>query len=436
MTLKDQLDQAGYDTSTLDEGAVMKQLNDAGYDTSTFSASFGDKVLNAAKTAGSAVMDASTKVGNMVKGGAAGIADIDANLLPKAANLVQPFHHFETEPFLPAVQQAGQDVQNIEAGKHAETAAGRAGETVGSFFTPNQIALQAAGGAVAKPIAAGLGKLASPIVKGLVNTFPRISNMVGVAPEALTSLVDHPESVAGAQDAAGMASDAGKFLKGIGKKGMDFAKEATEALSDKTPVKGAVQAAQDGLQTLVSNGSDNPAMKTLLNDIVKSLGKDPSEASVQEAIEKLDEITKFNAQNPTESLKTIRDTRQALSNMLKGQNEAYKAGMEASSASREPLKTLSQNLGVKNGLPSDWTIKSLQKLNNPEALATQRALSALPGGQQLAGNAANTVAKDALRKSLLGKLALKAVPNAGSAVSGAVQALPGAGNAIYQGLAE
>lgn len=434
-SLKDQLDAAGYDTSTLDEGAVMKQLGDAGYDTSSFTPS-SPSIMDRVKGAGSAIMDASAKVGNIVKGGAAGIADIDANIIPKAANLVQPFHHFEEKPFLPAVQQAGTDVQNVEAGKSAETAAGRAGATVGSFFTPNQIAMQAAGGAVAKPITAGLGAIAKPVISGLVNNFPKIANMIGAAPEAVTALVDNPEGVAAAQDAKGVAEDAATFLKGIGKKGIAAAKGATNALSDKTPVKGAVDAVQSSITKLVGADANAPGITDTLNDIVKSLGKDPSEVNVQNAIEKLDEVTTFNAQNPTDASKMVRTVRQDLSNLLKAQNSGYKEGMEASAASREPLKTLSQNLGVKNGKPGDWTIKALSKLNNPDALATQRALTALPGGPQLAGNAGNSVAKKALQQTLLGKAALGVVPNAGAATSGAINALPTAGNAVYQGLAE
>ena len=56
---------------------------------------------------------------------------------------------------------------------------------------------------------------------------------------------------------------------------------------------------------------------------------------------------------------------------------------------------------------------------------------------QLAANAANTVAKTALQKSLLGKVALGVVPNAGAFTLWCViQAAPAAGNAVYQGLTQ
>lgn len=430
-SLKDQLEQAGYDTSNLDEAAVMKQLNDSGYDTSSFAASsvpsgmvapaapklMGDLVAptNSSNVTnqGNGVRSPLTPVSNAVEAGYSGGADLVAGN---------------------GLSQAAQDVHNVLNDASPETTAGKVGKFGGSFFTPTQIALNAAGGAVAKPIAEGLGKVASPIVKGLVNNFPKLSEMLGVEPEALNTLIDNPEGVQAAQSAKEMAEDAGSYLKGISKKGMAAAKSATNALSDETPVEGAVDAAQSGLQKLTSADVDAPGMKDTLNSIIKSLGKDPSEANVQDAIDKLDDITKFNAQNPTDASKVIKSVRQDLSELLKAQNNAYKTGMEASSATREPLKALSQNLGVKNGLPSDGTIRALSKLNNPDALATQRALTILPGGGQLASNAASSVAKDALKQSLLGKLALNLIPNIGGLTSGAVKAIPTAANTIYQGL--
>ena len=76
-SLKEQLDKAGYDTSTLDETAVLKQLEGAGYDVSSFTPSEPQGVMGAIGAAAKkllpsketlmAPMKASEHLGKMVE---------------------------------------------------------------------------------------------------------------------------------------------------------------------------------------------------------------------------------------------------------------------------------------------------------------------------------------------------------------------------------
>jgi len=93
-SLKEQLDQAGYDTSTFDEAAVLKQLSDAGYDTSGFSQEPGimdavgaaTKNLLPSKETLEFPMKASSELGKMVEAGGAGLAEMAPDVAGKVAN--------------------------------------------------------------------------------------------------------------------------------------------------------------------------------------------------------------------------------------------------------------------------------------------------------------------------------------------------------------
>jgi len=406
----------------------------------------GDKTLlgNLASANGQGpideIMGASKDVGNMVKAGGAGIADLDASILPKTANLLVPGLNLQAPSMTDALAQAGQDVTNVEAGQPATSTAGKVGAGIGSFFTPNQIALQGLGGAVAEPVAAGLGKAASTVFKGLTGAVPPVSEfagkVLGTEPEAVSALAENPEAVSAAQGMKGTAEDVGSFLKGIAKRGQAAAKTATEALSDETEVEGAGKLVQDTLGKLTNDKSANQLATDKLADIVKSVQKDSSEANVGQAVSDLDDLIKYNSKSAPDWSNQLRTVRQQLSNALKAQNPAYKEGIEASAATRGPLNTLQTNLGVREGKPADWTIKALGKVTDPNALATRAALEALPGGAQLTGNVANAAAKAALQQSLLGKILLGGVPMINPAIQSAIRGAPAAANAVYQGLTQ
>jgi hypothetical protein len=408
----------------------------------------GDQTLlgNIASSSGQGPVDelmgTSKDVGNMVKAGGAGIANIVPGAVKSAADLLalNPQQATQDFPGPSDLSQASEDIGNVEAGQPATSTAGKVGAGIGSFFTPNQIVLQGLGGALAKPIASGIGNAAAATMKGLSSVTPEIAGKIagyfGAEPGAVASLAESPEAVSTAQNMKGAAEDTGAFLKGISKRGQAAAEAAKDALSDENEIEGAGDIAQKTLGKLTNDKYANQLATDKLSDIVKSIQTDPSESNIGQAIDDLDDLIKYNSKSAPDWSQNLQQVRGQLSNMLKTQNPAYKAGMEASAATRGPLSTLETNLGVKKGLPSDWTINALDKVTNPNALATQRALAALPGGAQLTGNVTNSVAKAALQQGLLGKLALMLAPNVNPVISGAVQAAPATANAVYQGLTQ
>jgi hypothetical protein len=401
----------------------------------------GDKTLigNLASSNGQGpideIMGASKDVGNMVKGGAAGIADLDASLLPKAANLI-PGVNATGPSMTDALAQAGQDVTNVENGGSADSTAGKVGSTVGSFFTPNQIALQALGGAAAPVVANSLGNVATPVIKGLVNAFPKASSWAGLAPEAVGTLAEAPEAVSAAKELPEVAQNVAGTVQGLSEKGMDIASAGKAALSDETPVVGL----RDKLMNYAANLQKGPAADEAdkaaadyVSKFAKNIELNPSESDIGEMIDDLDEKinTKFNKANPGPLADAKIGIRRLLSQALQGQNPEYAKAMAQSSATFEPTEALSKSFGVEGGSPSDRTVQALRNKNSPEAIATQRALGAIPG---LSDTISNAVAKDALQKSLLGKLALYLAPKVGGVVQGGVQSAPALGNAAAQTL--
>ena len=357
----------------------------------------------------------SKQVGQAVEAGGAGLADL------------------ATGKGLP---QAAESVENVTAGNEPTTSSGSFGKTVGSFFTPNQILLQGLGGLAAKPLANAAGKVASPIVKGLVNAFPKLSDLVGATPEAVSALADNPLAVAEAKSMPEMAQEAANTVQKMSKAGISTAEAGVEALSDTTKVPGL----QTKLLKYAADLRSNPLAEEgdklaadYVADVAKNFQKDPTEQQVGDLIAKLDEKinTKWNQANPGPLTAAKEDVRRILSNTLQAQNKQYAANMAKASATFEPVSSLSKSLGLKEGLPGDSTISALSKINSPAALATQRALASFP---DLASPVANSAAKDALQKSLLGRTALYAAPKANSLITAGVKNVPWLSNAVYQGL--
>lgn len=376
---------------------------------------------------------ASGDVGKMVEAGGAGIGDIDAALLPKAANMI-PGVNMATPPLAGAVEQAGQDVNAVQNGQPPTSTAGTIGKTVGSFFTPNQIALQGLGGAVAEPIANAVGNVASPVIKGLADMFPKAASWAGLEPEAVSALTNAPEAVTGSKALPEVAQNVAGTVQGLSEKGMDIAEAGKAALSDETPVVGL----RDKLMNYAANLAKGPAADEAdqaaadyVLKYAKSLDLNPSEADIGDAISDLDDKinTKFNKANPGPLADAKIGIRRTLSQALQGQNPEYAKAMAQSQATFEPTEALSKSFGVEGGSPSDRTVNALRNKNTPEALATQRALTSFPG---LSDTINNAVAKDALQKSLLGKLALYLAPKINPAIQGGVQAAPAMGNAAAQ----
>lgn len=373
-------------------------------------------------------------IGNMVKAGGAGIADVDAAVLPKIVNAVVSGANVPSPSIPDAMSTASQDISNVENGQAPTSTAGKVGSTVGSFFTPNQIALQAAGGAAAPAIAEGLGNVATPVIKGLVNAFPKISNFVGAEPEAISALAEAPEAVAGAKSLPETAQNVAGTVQGLSKKGMEAASAAKDALSDETPVAGLKDKLMNYAATIANSPGADEADKAAADYVLKyakNLDLNPSESDVGELIDDLDSKinTKYNKTNPGPLLDAKIGVRRTLSQALQGQNKAYASGMAQAQGTFEPTEALSKSFGVEGGSPSDKTIAALRNKAGPEAISTQRALLSTPG---LSDTISNAVAKDALQKSLLGKLALYLAPKVSGAVQGGINALPAMGNAAAQ----
>lgn len=141
-SLKEQLDAAGYDTSSLDENAILAKLDSAGYDVSQYkqSSAMPDDVRNEAGLQAEMIPGADAmgrgikKTGEMVEAGGAGIGDLVAH--PNATGL----------------DRAVTDINHVENEEKPENTAGKVGKAIGSAFTPAQIAIGAGLGAALEPV--------------------------------------------------------------------------------------------------------------------------------------------------------------------------------------------------------------------------------------------------------------------------------------------
>lgn len=480
-SLKDQLDQAGYDTSTLDEAAVLKQLSDAGYDTSSFSApapgimdavGAAAKRLLPSKETLMAPMTASNKLGTMVEAGGAGIGDIDANLLPRAANLI-PGVNMKTEPFLPAVSQAGQDVNNVMAGLAPETATGKAGKFIGSFFTPNQIALQATGEAAAKPIVEGLGAginkvgelLAPASESGLPGAAKAAGNALstvsGVGTPELETVMSNPGAVDAAKSFPQVAEDvAGSMNKltdhiGTLEKTANAALDASKTMS----VSPMVDAINTELKAIKMADVVTPSMENtqeILEGMLQKI-KDKgtmTEPEVARWVKSVQGKVNWNDPLGTDLNQALTHVQNAVNDALKTQNPEYAAATENFANAVNLKNDLSKAMGVTKGsglngtfAPENVSVAKLKGLLNPDsAIATKKLLgqfAEVPGVPNYMDVAKQAAAKAALGQGARARLAgflAGLVPGAGKAAetvgTGALQSVPAAGNAVYQGLTQ
>lgn len=331
---------------------------------------------------------------------------------------------------------AAGEVRNIMAGLEPETKSGKRGDFAGSFFTPAQIALQYSGAKAAPYIAKGLGAVAAPAVKFASKISPKLSRILGVAPEAIGGLVDNPKAVEAAQSLPQMADEVAGTVRSLSQKGMTVAETGKKLLSAEKAVPGLKKGLND-LAMKIEGGplaeeADKLAGK-YVREIAQNLKEGITEKEVGALIESLD--TKIGAKwakaNPTIMTEAKEEVRRLLSRALQAQNKQYASAMAESAATFEPTETLTKNLVLKEGAPSDSTVGALKKIIDPEAMATQRALGSFP---ELAAKVGPAATKAALQESLLGSGALWLVPKLGPAVEGAVKAAPASINALYRGL--
>jgi hypothetical protein len=130
--------------------------------------------------------NASKDIGNMVKGGYAGTADIvSGNGLPQAAS----------------------DVNAVENGQQPTSTAGKVGDVIGSLFTPNQIIATAAAG---------------PLVEGAMNLLgaglAKLADILGTTPEVLSNFLrQNPKFISVAKAATADATDATSAVQDVSK---------------------------------------------------------------------------------------------------------------------------------------------------------------------------------------------------------------------------
>lgn len=419
-----------------------------------------------------APMKASAHLGKMVEAGAAGIGDIDANLAPHVANMI-PGVSMPTKPFLPAVQQAGQDVNNVMAGLAPETPAGKAGKFVGSFFTPNQIALQATGEAAAAPIVKGLGKgvnylgklmapaseAALPGAEKAAGNF--LSTLSGVDTPALETVMQNPAAVDAAKTFPGVAEDVAGSMNKLTEHIGDLEKAANATLDAKKmlPVGTMVDAINSELKAIKMADVTTPAMENAqkvlegMLDKIKNRGtmSEPEMAKWVKSVQ-----GKVNWSDPlgTDLNEALTHVQSTVNDALKASNPKYAASTENFANAVELKNNLSKSMGVsKEGgfhgqyTPDNVSVAKLKGLLNPDsAIATKKLLgqfSQVPGVPNYMDVAKQSAAKAAIgqgwRSRMAGFLAglvPGAAKGAQKAVSAGVQGLPAAGNAVYQGLTD
>lgn len=487
-SLKETLDQAGYDTSTLDEAAVLKQLGDAGYDVSSFSApdsGVGGAVMSAVKRllpsqeTLEAPMKASEHLGKMVEAGGSGIAELDKAILPRMANAFPPValaqalgaDKFQEPAFQPTLNQAAKNVNDVMAGLTPDTGAGKAGKFIGSFFTPNQIAMTATGEAAAKPIIKGLGmginKIGSLLAPASEAELPgaakaignALSTVGGVGTPELETVMTNPNLVSSAKSFPGLAEDVAGSMNKLTDHLNELEKTANAALDVKKTMNASV--VTDAINTEIKsiNMADvvTPEMentKKLLEGMLEKV-KNKGTFTEPEVAKWVKQVQgKINWNNPlgTDTAEALTHVQDSVNGALKAQNPAY-ATAEGHFADAVNLKNdLSQSMGVSKEaglggkfMPENVSVTKLKGLLNPDAaIQTKKLLgrfAEVPGVPNYMEKAQQTAAKAALgqgaRSRLAGFLA-GLVPGAGNALkttlTGGIQAVPAMANAIAQGL--
>lgn len=419
-----------------------------------------------------APLKASEQAGKMVEAGGAGIGDIDANILPHVANMI-PGVSMQTKPFLPAVQQAGTDVNNVMAGLAPETTAGKVGKAVGSFFTPKQIAMQATGEAAAKPIVEGLGyglnKIGSLLSPTSDSALPgaakavgnALSTVSGVGTPELETVMSNPAAVDAAKSFPGVAEDVAGSMNKLTMHLDALEKTANATLDPKKtlPVSTMVDAINEELKAIKMADVATPAMdnaQTVLAGMLKKVENRGTMTQPEVAKWVKSVQGKINWTDPlgTDLAESLTHVQSSVNDALKAANPEY-ATAESHFADAVNLKNdLSKSMGVTKeaGMqgkftPDNVSVAKLKGLLNPDsAIATKKLLgkfAEVPGVPNYMDVTKQAAAKAAInsgwRSRMAGFLA-GLVPGAAktgqAAVSGAVQSIPSVGNAVYQGLTD
>jgi hypothetical protein len=379
-----------------------------------------------------------TGMGRMVEAGGAGIADI------------------VTGKELP---QATETIKAVEEEEPVKTTSGKVGKFVGSFFTPAQIAMQAAGGPLAKGVMQGLGKaatgvgklIARPTEAALPAAQKGASEVIGALtsaePEALQQvMVQGRKAIKGAasfpQLGEQMATNMTKLETHITdlNKAVEGTLDAKKMLSSQ-PIVDAIQQAKQLAGTTGSAESEAVVsnLNKLQENIIKKYGDKMSEVDVHKWIQSIQNETRFPGATATESAMNEAKKKAGgmVNDLLKAQNPAY-AEAKAPLAEAIGLRDgLAKAMGVEKEAGKAWSAKDvaagkLRQLLNPENRATTvkmlKELAKVPGMQDVLAQVERTAAKESIEAPAKGFSKLLGMgtrlPELGGIMAGLVPSVP------------
>lgn len=408
-----------------------------------------------------APLKASEVIGTQVAAGGAGIGDVVTGK---------------------GFPQSAETVRRVQAGQKPETKSGRVGEFIGSFFTPNQIALQGVTGGLLNPAvkkgaasaATGIGKLiaresdvAIPVAeKGAAEV---IGALTGAPPEALQQVMLNKEAVVKAASfpelAEQVAGSMNKLSEHIGK--LDDAANAflrTEITDSTKPVLDAISKVRLDLGEAAL--PEIIEVKKTLDALTQQLagkGGMISEAALAKWVKNLQSGINWSDPTGTVRNKALSKVQGLANEYLKALNPRY-GQAEASLSEAIGLKDrVAQAMGlVKEAGQKAWSAKDvavtkLKGLLSPEnkamTVSLMEEMSKIPGVPNFLQAAKETAAKSALAEPATGAHRLfglgTRLPALGGVMAGLVKpaaratestlgfgvnAAPAAVNAFNQGL--
>lgn len=451
-SLKEKLEAAGYDTTGVDENAILQKLDAAGYDVSSLGGAQAQPDWMNEPGLEDATMSTVKNLGTMTKSGISGISDLVAGN---------------------GLNQAAEDVGRGMEEKSAETKAGKVGSFIGGLVTPAQIAMQGALGSAVE--ASGLGEFATNILKGWsekaataaigmtksiaksigLDNIPALSKFllspVVIGEKTFAPIVEATSSPKQMLAAAEAIKEAAGAQLGKVSQAVDASIKAATEMGGEAPVaidlaglaKGAEALKADvaniapNLGKAVINQYDNALLD--INNLIKSALEGDSK-TVFSQLSKLkttigDLVYKHG--NPLESKAALNDVYHLISKTLS--ESAEKIGGNVGNDYAAANSIYHQVEAVVNALQGKAITAASKSFFNDvpamlSALATSHAVAGPLGiiatpAAFLATKGAETYGPQVIAKGLDA-----AAPLIGSVLRGAVRSLPVVGNVISQAL--
>lgn len=381
-----------------------------------------------------------TGMGRMVEAGGAGLSELGVGELGAAKEIIagKPFVESVQKPIL----SAGEAATDVLEDRKPKTFAGKAGKFVGSFFTPAQIAMQAAGVPVAKGVIKGLSKYGGKAVTGVGKLIARpattaaeesvpvaqratgeiISGLTGAEPEALTQVMAQGRKVVkGAssfpQLAEKMAGGMTKMESHIGdlNKAVEATLDSKKVLSSQ-PIVDAIEQAKQLAGTTGSAEAEAVIsnLNKLQENIIKRYGKGMSEIDVHKWIQSIQGETRFPGATASES--AINAAKKKVGGMV---NDVLKESNQAYAKAKEPLANaiqlrddLAKAMGVEREAgEAAWSAKDvattkLRGLLSPEnkaaTIAKLKEMSKIPGMPNILKDLELAAAKESIEAPATG----------------------------------